>query len=567
MKKNSISGFLTILISVMCVVLTATTTIMFTIVYRNSLHRTAIINSEQAVSQVTNTIEIYAQEMKNDLKMVEKEIQWVASPEELRDYLNHMVQINSGCLSVMIYDEEGNILEYGADEGYIMERQTEDISFLPDLFSEAEYEISAPHVQNIFKGSYPWVATIGNKIYLELYKKELYVAMDVEVLSILSYVDNVSIGQRGYCFVIDKYGNMVYHPQQQLIYSGIKSENMELLANLEGETIAGDIIYSAHGLEDGHWTVVGVSYMDELVTDKLKELWWLIIIELLLCIVISIITIKAFNRKISSPVQNLINAMKNFEQNMEEFRYRTEKGVYEMQILSESFEHMVKRLQELMEQVKREEILLRKTELKALQTQINPHFLYNTLDSIQWMCERNKADQAVKMVGALSRLFRISISKGKELITIADEIEHAKNYMLIQTFRYTNQFTYHFEAEEEVLHYFCNKITLQPIIENAIIHGINPAYEDGEILVTARQEKDYVVFTVSDNGMGMTEEQCRSILKHDTNDSHGIGIKNVNDRIKIYFGEEYGIQVESKMDVGTTITIRFPKVTEGNINI
>ena len=121
---------------------TATTTIMFTIVYRNSLHRTAIINSEQAVSQVTNTIEIYAQEMKNDLKMVEKEIQWVASPEELRDYLNHMVQINSGCVSVMIYDEEGNILEYGADEGYIMEKQTEDISFLPDLFSEAEYEIS-----------------------------------------------------------------------------------------------------------------------------------------------------------------------------------------------------------------------------------------------------------------------------------------------------------------------------------------------------------------------------------------------------------------------------------------
>jgi two-component system sensor histidine kinase YesM len=567
MKKLSISSFLTILISVLCIILTASTTILFTVVYRNSLQQTAIINSEQAVSQVTNTIEIYAQEMKNNLKMVEREIQWINTEEELRGYLNHMVQINSGCVSVMVYDETGRILQYGVNAEIMKDKQKDDMSFLPTLFSGGDYEISAPHVQNIFKGSYPWVATIGNKIYLELYGRELYVAMDVEVLSILSYVDNVSIGQRGYCFVMDQYGNMVYHPQQQLIYSGIKHENLEMLKNLDSETVVGDIIYSAQNLQDGHWTVVGVSYTDELVTDKIKELWWLIIVELIICIVILFISIRLFNRKIASPVQNLINAMKDFERNMQDFRYKKEKGVYEMQILSESFEHMVKRLQKLMERVKREEILLRKTELKALQTQINPHFLYNTLDSIQWMCERNKPGQAVKMVSALSKLFRISISKGKDLITVADEIEHAKNYMVIQTFRYTNQFTYRFDVEEKVLPYLCNKITLQPLIENAIIHGINPTFEDGEIVITAKTENNNVVFVVSDNGMGMSKEQCRSILKRDTNDNFGIGIKNVNDRNKIYFGNEYEIQIDSEMDAGTTITIKFPKMTKDNIKV
>ncbi len=567
MKKLSISSFLTILISVLCIILTASTTILFTVVYRNSLQQTAIINSEQAVSQVTNTIEIYAQEMKNNLKMVEREIQWINTEEELRSYLNHMVQINSGCVSVMVYDETGRILQYGVNEEIIKDKQKDDMSFLPTLFSEGDYEISAPHVQNIFEGSYPWVATIGNKIYLELYGRELFVAMDVEVLSILSYVDNVSIGQRGYCFVMDQYGNMVYHPQQQLIYSGIKHENLEMLKNLNGETVAGDIIYSAQNLQDGHWTVVGVSYTDELVTDKIKELWWLIVVELIICIVILFISIRLFNRKISSPVQNLINAMKDFERNMQDFRYKKEKGVYEMQILSESFEHMVKRLQKLMERVKREEILLRKTELKALQTQINPHFLYNTLDSIQWMCERNKPGQAVKMVSALSKLFRISISKGRDLITVADEIEHARNYMVIQTFRYTNQFTYRFDVEDEALPYLCNKITLQPLIENAIIHGINPTFEDGEIVITVKTENDNVVFVVSDNGMGMSKEQCQSILKHDTNDNFGIGIKNVNDRNKIYFGSEYEIQIDSEMDAGTTITIKFPKITKSNIKV
>ena len=215
-----------------------------------------------------------------------------------------------------------------------------------------------------------------------------------------------------------------------------------------------------------------------------------------------------------------------------------------------------------MNQVRQEEISLRKTELKALQAQINPHFLYNTLDAIGWLCEEERCQDAVEMVNALAKLFRISISKGHELITIQKEVEHARSYLKIQNFRYKNQFSYDFQIEEDCLQYYCNKITLQPIIENAIYHGLDRMVDEGHIQIGIYSEGEDVIFRVEDNGVGMSEEQCRSILHKEPGDNSGIGIKNVNDRIKIYFGKEYGLSIESELDVGTCVTIRMPKVEE-----
>ena len=217
-----------------------------------------------------------------------------------------------------------------------------------------------------------------------------------------------------------------------------------------------------------------------------------------------------------------------------------------------------------MEQVRQEEITLRKTELKALQAQINPHFLYNTLDAIAWLCEEGRNKDAEDMVTSLAKLFRISISKGHELITIEKEIQHAQSYLRIETFRYKNQFTYTFDVDENCLGYLCNKITLQPIIENAIYHGLNRMVDEGEITIRIREDGDDIILSVEDNGIGMTEEQCQEILRKEPGDRTGIGIKNVNDRIKIYFGEEYGLTITSELDEGTCVDIRMPKVEKGD---
>ena len=225
---------------------------------------------------------------------------------------------------------------------------------------------------------------------------------------------------------------------------------------------------------------------------------------------------------------------------------------------------MVLRIQRLMTTVREEEVNLRKTELKALQAQINPHFLYNTLDSIAWMCEQGRNADAVKMVHALARLFRISISRGHELIPVAKEIEHAESYLQIQKYRYKNQFTYEFDVDPACLNYYCNKITLQPIIENAINHGLDFLVDEGHITVGVSQEGDDIVFSVTDNGVGMSREQIAAIMQQDPGDRTGIGIRNVNDRLQIYFGRQYGLHITSELDVGTRVEIRMPKIREGD---
>ena len=178
------------------------------------------------------------------------------------------------------------------------------------------------------------------------------------------------------------------------------------------------------------------------------------------------------------------------------------------------------------------------------------------------MCEAGRNEDAVEMVNALARLFRISISRGHELIPIEKELQHAQSYLHIQNFRYKNQFQYTFDVDEGCLQYYCNKITLQPIIENAIYHGMDRMVDEGLIQIGIHQTEDKIIFTVTDNGVGMTEEQCEEVLKKEPGDRAGIGIKNVNDRIKIYFGEQYGLVIESELDEGTRVTITMPKITE-----
>ena len=322
-----------------------------------------------------------------------------------------------------------------------------------------------------------------------------------------------------------------------------------------------DSIKSILSLENTNWRIVGVSYTDELAVTREYTVIRVGLFSLGCFILVSAMIALLFSKIVSQPVKKLTQAMKDFEASADTYRYIPMEGrVREIQILSDSFHHMVDMVQKLMERARQEEITLRNTELKALQAQINPHFLYNTLDSIQWMCEQGKNEDAAKMVNTLALLFRISISRGHELITIKDELRHAECYLIIQNYRYRNQFSYHFDVDEDLFDCLCSKITIQPLVENAIYHGIDRMVDEGVITISVQPDGDDILMCIADNGVGMTEEQCASILSKEKSDSSGIGIKNVNDRIKIHFGEQYGITVKSELDVGTTITVRIPKI-------
>lgn len=563
LKNISISIYLMLFVIGTVLTVAVILTLSFYQVLKGSLLSVAETNAEQSITQVSNTISNYANNIQYNMDNIVGVVAQEVDQSKMNEYMKAMTDINHDIVSIIIYNKDGEIIQYNGK--YELKNTIKNnLSFHKEMLeSEDNYYISSPHVQNISKDEYPWVVTISQKKWSASYGDDVYITMDIRFSSMGTAIDEVGIGQHGYCYIVNSQGDIVYHPLQQLIYLDIKTEDMDILNTLgNGNEVKGGVIYTAKEVPVFHWKVVGVSYVNELVDAKVSSATQNIMIILVVLVLLASLSVYILLRKLTNPVRSLVSAMHEFENDTFDFKYLPIQGVSEFNQLSKSFEHMVVQIQELMDRVKKEEIILRKTELKALQAQINPHFLYNTLDSIQWMCERDKTKDAIRMVGALAQLFRISISQGYELIPIGKEIQHSQNYLVIQSYRYKDQFTYSFEIDPEVLPYYCHKITLQPIIENALYHGISRMVDEGEIIITAKKVDTDIIFTIRDNGAGMTEKQVEDILCKDLTDSKGIGVKNVNDRIKIYFGDEYGITVESELDVGTIITIRIPAIME-----
>ena len=529
--------------------------------YRSAMVQSARTGSAQTASQVSSTVGNYLRDMDQAMDLV---VRSMSEPQQSRDeLLSAFLQFRPDVVAVTSYSEEGKLLECWSLGREPREEIFQNLSFdLEAARASKEPYMSTPHVETIFESYYPWVVTMTAP--LEQGGEAAWVSLDLSFSNISSHINNVGIGQRGYCFLMDRMGNIMYHPQQQLLYAGLKSEDTAALAALEDGTYVEDtVIYAITSVEDSSWRVVGVSFVDELVNRSVREMIGISAGLAGLVLAAALLTSWILSRMLSRPLRGLTSAMERFERDADHFSYRPVRGTREVRELSQSFGHMVLRIQQLMSTVRQEEINLRKTELKALQAQINPHFLYNTLDSIAWMCERGRNADAVNMVHALARLFRISISRGHELIPIAKEIEHAESYLQIQKYRYKNQFTYEFDVDPGCLDYYCNKITLQPIIENSINHGLDLLVEEGRIQVEVLQDGEDILFRVRDNGVGMSQEQVDAILEQDPEDRTGIGIRNVNDRLRIYFGAPYGLRITSELDVGTCVEIRMPKVKEG----
>ena len=538
---------------------------IFASIYSRALMKDAQVNSEQSVQQTTVSVNNYLSSMKSRLSEIKDMVIDSETAEEFSRKIAPLTQIQNDIYAVTIYGSQGEILCSNGGNA-LKEQIYQNLSFDREVFESADdFALSKPHVQTMFEGEYPWVVTLAVKTDREVFGGGKYIAIDFSFSEIAKYIDHVGIGRHGYCFVIDNVGNIVYHPQQQLLFSGIKFENSEYISSLsDGVHIEKDLIYTLNTTEDNRWRIVGVNYTDELAAERRTQIIISVCITFFCSAIIALFVLLVYSRIVNNPLKRLMNAMYAFENEAERFRFEGEtEAVTELQALSDSFQHMTEKIRDLMEKVRKEESEVRKTELKALQAQINPHFLYNTLDSIQWMCERGKNEDAIKMVGALARLFRISISRGHELITIKEEIQHAESYLVIQSYRYKDQFSYRFDVQEGLEGYLCNKITIQPLIENAIYHGIDRMVDVGRIDITVKEADDNpqdILIVVSDNGVGMTEEQCRKILQKDRSDSGGIGVKNVNDRLVIYFGEGYGLTIQSELDVGTTVTVRIPKI-------
>ena len=234
----------------------------------------------------------------------------------------------------------------------------------------------------------------------------------------------------------------------------------------------------------------------------------------------------------------------------------------EVSVLSDSLNKMIDKINELLTQVKKEQMRLRKAEFELLQAQINPHFLYNTLDAIVWLAESGEQEKVVSMVGSLSEFFRTSLNQGKDIITIREELVHVRSYLEIQQVRYQDILKYEINVPSELDRYLIPKITLQPLVENAIYHGIKNKRGIGTITISATAEAEGFYIKIADDGIGMDEERlqkvCDKIHNRNPKEDEVFGLYNVNERIILNFGEQYGISVDSTYMKGTTVKIYLP---------
>ena len=544
----SLSDAMTMVVVTIVFVAVMLALIIFNAFFRDSIIDNAITNAGQSVDQVAVTINNYTDDM---IEVMDRlYVNSIENPDSQEELFEDLIEIRSDIVMIATYDAHDNNTGIWSNSD-TKEMIFTNLSLYPVPADAVDgINISAPHVVSVLDNEYPWVVTI-TKSAEETFSNAAKIAIDVQFSRIADYIDEVGIGQHGYCFIMDGDGNIIYHPQQQLIYAGLKTENSELLNLPDGSHISDGVIYTIKTLDNSDWKIIGVTFLDETVNSRVNTMIIVSVLIFLLVVLMSFLSGRLFSRLFTKPVKKLSSAMRAFEDNAAGFVYEPVFGAIEVNSLSDSFEHLVKRIQQT----------LRKTELKALQAQINPHFLYNTLDSISWMCEEGKNEEAVTMVNSLAKLFRISISRGQEIIPIDKEVQHAECYLQIQKYRYTNQFDYELDIQESCKDYLCNKITLQPMIENALYHGLN-MIDEGHIIIRIYEDGDDVIMEVEDNGVGMTQEQIDNLFVSDITDKRGIGVKNVNDRIKIYFGERYGITIKSELDVGTVVSIRIPKITE-----
>ena len=440
-----------------------------------------------------------------------------------------------------------------------------------------------PAVQDLFidaDNSYKWVISLSCAVELTRGKDTQpgVLLIDLKYSALTDIFGSFKLSGTGYLYLTDADGNLIYHPDRTRIASGLVTEtNLDHAAHRDGiytEDRAGtrrSIIVRGVGYTG--WKVIGVVDRPGFTMGTGRDFLFVVAIfcayfELL--IILNVL----LSKKLTDPIQKLKASVGGLERdNGLDGLDIYVGGTSETLELGQAIQRMVERLRKLTDDMVKEHEAKQKSELNALQAQINPHFLYNTLDIIVWMIENGQREDAVRVVTALARFFRISLSKGRNIIPVKDELEHVRNYLLIQGMRYRNKFRYTIDATPEAEGMSTIKLVVQPIVENAIYHSMEFMDGDGLIEIRAGVEDGRLTITVTDNGLGMTPDVVERLLTTGPESNRpgsskkgsGIGLKNVQERIRLYFGAEYGVSIDSEPDEGTTVTLHLPAVPYGQM--
>lgn len=392
------------------------------------------------------------------------------------------------------------------------------------------------------------------------------IQMQIDEESIFNIYKDSSFGKDSTIFIIDKNGYVVSHPNKKTISTRIQTSLIEKInqnsgsftIELDGKTYM--IVYKT--IPSAKWILIAKIPINYIESNN----QWLLTINLIIFItsLIFIILISVWvSSKIASPLERVGKAMKQIEKGDFEVRLDYDSN-NEIGEIYRRYNSMSAEIKNLMEAIRKEEKEKKEAYIKVLQAQIKPHFLYNTLFTIKCLAAIEKQHQIEEILDSLIKLLMASISKGGEFVSVYEEIEYIKNYALIQKYRFEDKFRIIFNISSEIQNYIVPKLIIQPIIENAIVHGMDAEINFIEIKIEGRVEGEDVVFRIRDNGKGIDADKINMMLQvsENKNSFNGIGIKNVNERIKLYFGDQYGVYYSNNIENGTEVIMRLPVITD-----
>ncbi|WP_113671408.1 cache domain-containing sensor histidine kinase [Vallitalea guaymasensis] len=493
------------------------------------------------------------------------------------EFLSNIITSRSDIDSILIFDNDklsvfkSTHLDLNTNYDYKNQLWYKNI-----LESGVTPKISGPHKQEYLHTPEINVFSVNRTIQrYDGLKKTGVIHISVNLSELKKFCESEILYKNGFIFIVNDNGEIIYQPDNNITnnkeFTSLEKDVTNILPKLTNNkiNIFTDTIYNekyqivSKYMSNANWYIVAATPYKS-ITEDAEHIKNIILSMGLLSLILALVITYILSTAITKPILNLRKCMVEATEGNLTIRSNI-KSKDEIGILSSSFNGMLSQIEKLMQQVISDQEQKRKLELKTLQAQINPHFLYNTLDSIIWMAE-SKNDNIVPMTESLSKLFRISLSKGNDIIPLSSEIEHVRNYLFIQSMRYTDKFDYSVSVKPEVLRYKTIKLILQPIVENSIYHGIKNKRGKGNISIHCCINDTKLLITITDDGIGMDSETCTKILspsyKTDRRLSSGIGVHNVNERIKLYFGNQYGLRYESTISVGTTVYIDLPLIED-----
>ena len=498
------------------------------------------------VISTSRYITLYADKLKNiiNLLSVDADVRnfLISGNEDSKKSIEKMIysilDSNKGIKNITVIGKNGNIVSSDKNNDMKISENMMKEKWYVDAINNSDMPVFNPSRKNSTSSmnSALWFLSISRDIKNSKGENLGVIVFDIKYETLERYLNSISFGKQIDNIIVDKNNNIIY-------YKDVKCfADKKCLAKFSEKNKNKDTYLYETQIENTNWNLRSLANTNDLVTLK-KNFSHIVIIIFLVSLAFSSIITFIVITKILRPLIKLENHMQNFENNLREF-HLSEKTGYEVQNLVEHFNVMVEKIK-----------YLREYEIKALHSQINPHFLYNTLDTIIWMAEFEDNQKVISITKSLANYFRLSLSNGHEKIPLKDEIMHTKEYLFIQKQRYEDKLSYFFNIEDErLLSIEVPKIIIQPIVENSIYHGIKNLSGNGIITIDVYRENSTVNISVKDNGIGF--EKAKQFKKSKTG---GVGFQNVDKRIKFYYGKNYGVFInKDNKTEGAEVIIKIP---------